>query len=453
MICAAIYEPKNGYKDSDILNLEMSLDIFGPSTTETLRIDKDHPTLGFKFHSTQAIARPIIKQCKSGTPAAKLRNWRSRFCHGSIRAINGEYLDSIANVRNKVAQLRDSKAQDCQITIAHHEIAQPLTASGIPQLHFDQLHAIAHHLHAIKYGNKYDLWDDKSTWPTVTDETIHHAIASDQVTAKLTRCNLKQRSDWQTWKESEFKQLNSYKAQDMFGSPIRRPPKATVLPFIWTYVFKDLVKPEAHGTCNGDKRYGKAVTLAHTYASCIEQPGARIFWALSALNGMKVLGADAGNAFGEAPPPVEPFYMSIDEQFRTWWTECLGNDPIPEGSVLPVNHALQGHPEAPRLWEKHIVKILGNLGFKSTTHEKCIYQKTIDGKKVLFLRQVDNFAVSCRQPAIAAAVIRQVGEQLTVPLHNLGTLTKFNVVDISQTRHYIKISCQSFLNKVIEQHS
>jgi hypothetical protein len=144
--------------------------------------------------------------------------------------------------------------------------------------------------------------------------------------------------------------------------------------------------------------------------------------------------------------------MAIDEQFRTWWTEELGRPPIPAGHVLPVKHALQGHPEAPRLWEKHIVKILDDLGFKSTTHEKCIYQKTIQGKKVLFLRQVDDFAVACVDDAITREVIKQVGARLTVPLHDLGLLTKFNGVDILQTRDYIKISCESFLDKVITHH-
>jgi hypothetical protein len=120
---------------------------------------------------------------------------------------------------------------------------------------------------------------------------------------------------------------------------------------------------------------------------------------------MRVLGADAGNAFGKAPPPVQPFYMAIDDQFITWWTKHMHSEPIPNGYVLPVNHALQGHPEAPRLWEKHIVKILANLGSKSTTHKKCIYQTTIDNEKVLFLCQVDDFAVACSKPAIAGEII------------------------------------------------
>jgi hypothetical protein len=75
----SLYEPVEGYKDSDILDVEMLLDIFGPSTTETMKIDARHPTLGFKFHLTQRTARPIIKSCQTGTLAAKLKNWQSHF--------------------------------------------------------------------------------------------------------------------------------------------------------------------------------------------------------------------------------------------------------------------------------------------------------------------------------------------------------------------------------------
>jgi hypothetical protein len=51
-IVATLYQPDGGYQDSDILNIEMSLDIFGPSTTELLTIDARHPTLGFEFYSS-----------------------------------------------------------------------------------------------------------------------------------------------------------------------------------------------------------------------------------------------------------------------------------------------------------------------------------------------------------------------------------------------------------------
>jgi hypothetical protein len=144
----------------------MSLDIFGPSTIETLKIDSRYPTLRFEF--------PIIKQCKLGTTAAKMKNWQSQFQHGTIRAIDGEYMDmiedvSIEDVLHTVAKLKESSHTDSKITIAHHKIAQPLTTSGITQLHFDQLHAITHHLHVLKYGEDYYLWGDYDSFPTMDE--------------------------------------------------------------------------------------------------------------------------------------------------------------------------------------------------------------------------------------------------------------------------------------------
>ena len=110
-----------------------------------------------------------------------------------------------------------------------------------------------------------------------------------------------------------------------------------------------MLKLKARATCSGGKEYGKAVTVAETYATCVEQPACRVYWAMTAQLCLIAMGADAGNAFAEAPPATEPFFMRIDDQFREWWAECKGRPPIPPGYVLPVNHALQGHPEAPRL--------------------------------------------------------------------------------------------------------
>ena len=62
----------------------------------------------------------------------------------------------------------------------------------------------------------------------------------------------------------------------MFGAPILRPYLAIVLPFVWTYLMKEdpltgILRRKSRGTCNGGKRYGKAVTVAETYATCVEQ--------------------------------------------------------------------------------------------------------------------------------------------------------------------------------------
>jgi hypothetical protein len=48
----------------------------------------------------------------------------------------------------------------------------------------------------------------------------------------------------------------------------------------------------------------------------------------------------------------------VDKVFKEWWENHLGRPSILYGHVLPVQHALQGHPESPRLWETHINGIL-----------------------------------------------------------------------------------------------
>ena len=124
------------------------------------------------------------------------------------------------------------------------------------------------------------------------------------------------------------------------------------------------------------------VTLDHTYAAALEQTGARIFWALSSIYNYVVSGSDASNAFAKASAPKAKLFVTIDEVFRQWYEEVEKKPPIPPNYVLPVNHALQGHPESPRLWSNKIHSILTKLGYKNTTHEPCLYVKYVDNKSI-----------------------------------------------------------------------
>jgi Reverse transcriptase (RNA-dependent DNA polymerase) len=167
------------------------------------------------------------------------------------------------------------------------------------------------------------------------------------------------------------------------------------------------------------------------------------------------MGADAGNAFAEAPAPTTPFFMRIDDQFSDWWEEHCGRPPIPPGYVLPVNHALQGHPELPRLWETHIHGIIvEKLKFVPTTHEKCLYSRR-DPKTdslQMILRQVDDISVSAETQQGRKETIAHIGTHLQVPLNDLGVIRKFNGVNILQSKWYVKISCEDYLLKILAKH-
>ena len=89
-----------------------------------------------------------------------------------------------------------------------------------------------------------------------------------------------------------------------------------------------------------------------------------MFLALSALLGLNVYAGDATDAYAHSPPPATPTSVAIDDAYAEWY-ETRFNKKIDRSYVLPVLHALQGHPESGRLWEEHITSILTSpdLGF------------------------------------------------------------------------------------------
>ena len=185
------------------------------------------------------------------------------------------------------------------------------------------------------------------------------------------------------------------------------------------------------------------MTLAETYAVSLNQTAARVFWAATAINNFITISADASNAFAEAPAPVAPLYVYVDKQFQQWYKNGFPTrKPIPPGYVLRVWKALQGHPESPRLWAQLIDKIIKDLQLQPCAHEPNLYY-TDDycntGKKVLFMKQVDDFCVSCEDQETAKHVIAAINEKMTIDIKELGIISRFNGVDIHQTSHYIKL--------------
>jgi hypothetical protein len=201
-------------------------------------------------------------------------------------------------------------------------------------------------------------------------------------------------------------------------------------------------------------QHGKVVTLAETYTTCVEQPIHQLAWAITAGINHIALDCNVSNAFAEVPPPSIPFFMEVNDQFLDWWVNYLGNDPIPKGWVIPILCNLQGHPEAPQLWHKHINNILvDDLGFDHTTHEPCLYFKHYpEHGLILILWQVNDFLISAKTRQIADKVCQQIQSKMTNELNNLGVTKHFNGMDVAQTKHYVKISCRTYINKIISHH-
>jgi len=199
--------------------------------------------------------------------------------------------------------------------------------------------------------------------------------------------------------------------------------------------------------------------IASTYSSCVEQLVQQLFFALAARENYRVYGADAEDAYAHSPPPETPTFASIDDAYADWY-EHRFKKKLDRSLVLPVLHALQGHSESGKLWEKHITAILRSpqFGFKSTTHDRSTYSATFEGTRILLLRQVDDFAVACPNEDIANHLYDQIGKALQLPSENtppfkyLGLINDFNGLDVAQYSDAIKLSCEKYIDRVLTTH-
>ena len=68
------------------------------------------------------------------------------------------------------------------------------------------------------------------------------------------------------------------------------------------------------------------------------------------------------------------------------------------------------------------------------------------------MRQVNDFAVAAPSESVANVLFDMIDDQLTFPLKRMGLVTLFNGLDITQTDDYIKISCSTYIDKIMPKH-
>ena len=296
------------------------------------------------------------------------------------------------------------------------------------------------------------LEDSKSIMLHEEIDDFTHVIINKLSKNAMTGTNLMKGTDWPEWEKSEFLQLNQYEQQQMFDPPGPIPSDVknfSILPMIWVYLVKTDGRKKARCVANGAPHLKGTITLAATYAACLDQSANRLFWSFAAIKCKQVFGADAQNAFAEAPPPKAPLYLKIDAAFRNWWHHKT-NEWINPDSYVRVNHAIQGHPESPRLWNIHIDGILAKMGYTPTTHEPCIYVKHTPTESLYLLRQVDDFAFACDDVKTATLFWDELDTYLKAPLkREKGRITRHNGIDILQSEDGIKIYAETYLNKIL----
>lgn len=120
--------------------------------------------------------------------------------------------------------------------------------------------------------------------------------------------------------------------------------------------------------------------------------------------------------------------------------------------MVRVNNAIQGHPESPRLWEKHIDRILKDIGMSPTTHEPCLYHGMVNNQRVLFSRKVDDFAVASSSEETVQQLLDSINVAMRIPIKSLGVVSRFNGNDVIRSKYYVKLTQKKHLTKMLQSH-
>ena len=233
------------FRQPDLLHLKHKLATLDTSTNTYIHTTSHMVPLNNKpYHKKLGLItqpHPDMKdsmelaEFQCGTTSHRhIRSWKQRLRRTIIISVNDELKRNDEDII--IAVENAERAQQKNITIVSGLLVQfAMIGEGVPTLQADQLNVIAHHLHEI--NTKEDLWPNKEEWSHLTDSP---KILPIQMTVnKLRRKTLKETLEWYSFLKSEHKQLNRYKMADMFGTPVPIEDWMTVLPGVWTYLYKE----------------------------------------------------------------------------------------------------------------------------------------------------------------------------------------------------------------------
>jgi hypothetical protein len=273
-----------------------------------------HSTVGLEFYKSGG--RLHLCSITPSTPAAMIPDWHSRV-HGAwlIKANNKE-VSSIEDVAMAFRVVDVDHRASVSLLFSHPEIRPNLSKDGLPIVSSSLLSLQAHD----QLNNRWEFTTVAehltTSKPTYTFFNSGDVLNVTTRVMRLTWGKLLKQPDWEDLQMSEFLQLDQYNAQGMFGQPVPQLEDMVVFHSVWTYIIKAIdSRKKTCWACDGSPRLGQAKILDETYANCIDQTSARLFYAIAAAENLMIYAADVLNAFAEAPPPKQGIYIHPDQAF------------------------------------------------------------------------------------------------------------------------------------------
>ena len=82
---------------------------------------------------------------------------------------------------------------------------------------------------------------------------------------------------------------------------------------------------------------------------------------------------------------------------------------------------------------------------------RIAYARNIRGRSIGVVG-IDDFLIAAAKLTTCQKIREQIQQLMKNPLNDLGIIKRFNGIDILQTMYYIKIHCETYINKIIEHH-
>jgi hypothetical protein len=449
--------------DNNFPDIDITLSPFTKLDNIVFETDFDnleHP-LGFDYQQCPRLHRPYISTLhQPPTPRLSLRVFRNKYTGAFLTAIDDTPVFCVEDIDAIIRRLKSLREPPPSITITlAPERLRDINRAAPPPLH----------LRHIDLEHIDQLLSSISSLPyTVNRLQTDGMTPEERALPRFTRRYLKTLPNWDVWDLAFDAQLDAHLRDGAIGEPVPRsltnskggPPN--ILRFQWSNCVKTDGRRKTRACLDGSKRAAPWLRdSANTYASCIEHQCMKLFFALAAYLCMIVTYGDVDNAYQNSPSPTEPCYIEADEAYRSWYYKRTGRHINPRTHVIPALRAIQGHPEAGRLFQELILKILQSppLNFTTTVHERNLYRGLVDGALVIVARQVDDFAIGSHCPSTANRLIEIINSQLSTKnqgmiglLTSYGLLHRYNGLDVHQTNHYIKISCETYIQRVLQTH-
>jgi hypothetical protein len=449
------YVPEADELSIDPVDFQIDSSPFRTIDTLHVTILCEHETFGFELDECHRRHRVYLSSVLPHSSASNLRNIRRKYTGAYIVQVHHTPVYDLIDATAAFVALR----QDPNIThfdillapdryVAVRDRREPLRVNA---MELQAMTAIRLRLPPCSDCQVHSI-------ATVPDpsRTDHIPITSDELhlhsSGKLTRHRLKKLPTWSAWQASEFKQLDAHHQLHMFGPPIQAPSDAIILYFHWRNTIKQDGTRKSRACCDGSPRAAPALHLddVNTYSSCVELPCVRLFFAITATIQYYVLLTDAINAYANARGPTKTTYLRVDPAYADWYQARFGVT-LTLDMVVEAKHALQGHPEAGKLFEELVNDILLNrMKFSTTSHERNLYLGYFNGHKVYICRQVDDLAIAAPSIAIGQALISAIGQHLTLAGDSL--LTKFNGIQVEQSAQYIRIYSEDYISRLCENY-